>query len=80
MVATAPTSTCPGCGSPDVYKTVKPISSGGGYSPDLLPGLHPWYGSAKLHGLLCARCGLYRQVADEAALQRLRESPKWRRS
>lgn len=59
--------------------TVKPIVSGGGYAPDLLPGLHPWYGGGRLHVVLCGDCGLHRQFAEPDARARLRTSPKWRR-
>lgn len=59
--------------------SLKTITAGGGYAPDLLPGLHPWYGSGKMRAVLCADCGLYRQYADTDARERVRTSPKWQR-
>jgi hypothetical protein len=70
---------CPNCGSAELYVCVKPVPSGGGYAPDLLPGLHPWFRGAKLRNVLCASCGLLRQFADEAAREIVRTSGKWRR-
>lgn len=74
-----PAPSCPACGSHELYMSTKPITAGGGYAPDLLPGLHPWYSSGRLHAVVCAACGLYRQYADRNARQRLPSSPKWRR-
>ena len=74
-----PKPTCPECGGSDLYETVKPVPSGGGYAPDLLPGLHPWYRAARLRVVVCAGCGLHRQFASEEAQRMLRHSPKWRR-
>jgi hypothetical protein len=79
MASQKPEPTCPGCGSSELYVTVKAIGSGGGHAPDLLPGLHPWYRSARLRGVLCGHCGLYRQYAEAEALRMLRNSPKWQR-
>lgn len=70
---------CPNCGGRDLYVTKKPISSGGGYAPDLLPGLHAWFRAGKLMAVLCADCGLYRQFADSDARARVRSSPKWQK-
>jgi hypothetical protein len=70
---------CPNCGGRDLYVTTKPISSGGGYAPDLLPGLHAWFRAGKLRAVLCADCGLYRQFADEDARLAVRSSSRWQK-
>lgn len=70
---------CPHCGGDDLYVTSKPVPAGGGYAPDLLPGLHPWYRSARLHAVLCAKCGYYAQFAEEEARRAVQSSPKWRK-
>ena len=71
--------TCPNCGGSDLFVTEKAIGSGGGYAPNLLPGLGRLFAGARLHAVLCADCGLYRQFADETARERVRSSLKWRR-
>lgn len=70
---------CPNCGSDRLHVTVKPIPSGGGYAPDLLPGLHGWFTGGRMRAVLCEACGLYRQFADEEARRRVASSSKWRR-
>jgi len=78
MSEAAPPS-CPGCGSQDLYVSLNPINAGGGYAPDLLPGLHAWFSSGKMRAVLCAECGLYRQYADANARERVRTSTKWQK-
>jgi hypothetical protein len=70
---------CPSCGSQDLYVSLHPINAGGGYAPDLLPGLHSWFKSGKMRAVLCAGCGLYRQFADANACERVRSSIKWQK-
>lgn len=72
-------SPCPECGSSDLHKPEKPVSSGGGYAPDLLPGLSSVFKSGKLDVVLCGNCGLIRLYARREALERLRSSKKWDR-
>jgi hypothetical protein len=74
-----PDPICPNCGGKDLYVTVKTIPSGGGYSPDLLPGLRVWFGGGKFRAVVCTSCGLYRQFADEDARVRIKSSSKWTR-
>jgi hypothetical protein len=75
----AVSSACPNCGGQDLYVSLHPINAGGGYAPDLLPGLHSWFKSGKMRALLCAGCGYYRQFADADACARLSNSAKWRK-
>ncbi len=71
---------CPSCGSSNVFTYDKPISAGGGYSPNLLPGLGGFFGGAKVEVVVCADCGLLRQFASEEARQKLRGGAKrWTR-
>lgn len=79
MSSKEPAPTCPGCGSNSLYISAKGIPGGGGYAPDLLPGLHPWYRSGRLRAVVCADCGLYRQFVEEPARDAVRHSAKWRR-
>ena len=72
-------SPCPSCRSSNVYRTKKPISSGGGYAPNLLIGVGPWYKSARVKVVVCAECGLIRQLAEREARQGLRDADKWER-
>lgn len=72
--------TCPECGGKDLFETVGTIRAGGGYAPDLLPGLHGWLRGGNMRAVLCADCGLYRQFADGEARERLRTAGngKWK--
>jgi transcription elongation factor Elf1 len=79
MKASDPAPTCPNCGGNDLFTTVGSISSGGGYAPNLLPGLAKIFHSGKLRAVLCADCGLYRQFAEPDARERVRVSGRWRR-
>lgn len=73
------TDACPNCAGKDLYVTCNPLGSGGGYAPNYLPGLGPWYRSARLRVVLCGSCGLMQWFADPDALAALPTSPKWRR-
>lgn len=73
-------SPCSSCGGRSLYKTRKPISRGGGYAPNLLPGLTSAFGSAKvIDVVVCSDCGLVRLFAQRQALARLSTSDKWSR-
>jgi DNA-directed RNA polymerase subunit RPC12/RpoP len=73
-------SACPNCESARLYKTKRPVSSGGGYAPDLLPGLGRFWSSEKLDVVVCQDCGLMRLFARTEARARLQSSPKWQRT
>lgn len=72
-------SSCPNCGGGNNYRTVKPVSAGGGYAPNYLPGLGSWYAAEKFHVVVCRDCGLTRWFASDAARRRLTESSRWQR-
>jgi predicted nucleic-acid-binding Zn-ribbon protein len=73
------TVVCPTCGGTEFYRAIKPISAGGGYAPNLLPGLGTWRGAEQFHVVLCANCGLTRLFARQEALEKLPTSSKWER-
>ena len=68
---------CPECGGSSLYRAE--ASSGGGYAPTYLPGLGPWYGSARFDIVLCQSCGLTRFFAQRQALEKVGSSSKWKR-
>ena len=70
---------CPNCDSENAYRTSEPVSAGGGYAPNYLPGLAGFLGSSKVHLVVCRDCGLMRVFAAPEALERLGESKKWQR-
>lgn len=70
---------CPSCGSSNVYRYEKPISAGGGYSPNLLPGLGSFFSGSRVEVVVCGDCGLLRQFASEEARKRLPGTARWRR-
>ncbi len=72
-------SPCPNCESKDLFKTVKPVSSGGGYAPNYLPGIGGTFGSAKFDVVVCNSCGLTRWFAETEARRKLSTSKKWER-
>jgi hypothetical protein len=74
-----PESPCPSCKSTNVFRTRKPISSGGGYAPNLLPGVSNVFGSRYVRVVVCGDCGLLRQFVDREALQKLRQAKQWER-
>jgi DNA-directed RNA polymerase subunit RPC12/RpoP len=70
---------CSNCQGKRLFKTKKPVSSGGGYAPDVLPGLSTMWKSGKLDVVVCQDCGLVRSFARPEAIEKLEESPKWQR-
>jgi hypothetical protein len=70
-------SPCPNCRSKTLYRSIKPVSAGGGHAPDHLPGLGGTFSSEKFHIVLCADCGLTRFFARPEALTKLSASKKW---
>jgi hypothetical protein len=54
MDTNARVSPCPNCGSRNLFRTVNPVSAGGGYSPDFLPGLGHWLGTSSSLTSSCA--------------------------
>ena len=71
---------CPECRSDEVYESTKVVDSttiGG----ELLPGLAPGaFSSAKLRPVVCGNCGLLRFFLAAEALDKLRDSSKWKRA
>ncbi len=72
-------SPCPNCESSRQYRTVKPVSAGGGYAPNYLPGLGSMWSAEKFDLVACGDCGLIRYFARDAARAKLSESSKWER-
>ena len=72
-------SNCPECGQGNLYSS-RPVSAGGGYAPNYLPDLGTLFASAKLTVVVCRDCGLTRFFASKPALEKLRESGKWRKA
>lgn len=72
-------SSCPNCGGGNLYRTVKPVSAGGGYAPNYLPGLGAWYAAEKFDIVVCRDCGLTRWFASEKARRALQDSSRWQR-
>ena len=66
---------CSECGSSDIRMTT--VFAGGGYAPDLLPGAHPWWKSAKLEIYVCCTCGYFQYFVPESGLAAVRESKKF---
>ncbi len=73
------TPACPTCGGTELYRSAKPVSAGGGYAPNYLPGLGSWRGAEKVYVIICHTCGLTRLFARQEALDRLPSSDKWER-
>ena len=71
-------STCPECGHSNLYSS-SPVSSGGGYAPNYLPGLGGFLSSAKFTVVVCKDCGLSRFFASKAARAKISDSGKWRK-
>ena len=70
------TKLCPECGSDKIYRYQKPVYTGGGYGPDLVPGVSGW-GMAKMIPVVCTNCGYIRQFADDATTSKIESSKKW---
>ncbi|HJQ39982.1 MAG TPA: hypothetical protein VKB93_22795 [Thermoanaerobaculia bacterium] len=67
---------CPECGGSDIRMTT--VWSGGGHSPDLLPGVHPWWKSGQLEVYVCCACGYFQYFVPERFLSKVRESGKFK--
>jgi predicted nucleic-acid-binding Zn-ribbon protein len=70
---------CPNCQSRNLYKTNKPVASGGGYGPNLLPGLGRWFREGRFDLLVCRDCGLTQFFVHEEDRGDLDDSKKWER-
>ena len=71
-------STCTDCGSSNLFRS-KPVTSGGGYAPDYLPGLRNFWRAAKFEMVLCKDCGLTRFIASPEARENVSDSKDWQR-
>jgi predicted nucleic-acid-binding Zn-ribbon protein len=71
-------ASCPNCGGQNQYAS-RPVSAGGGYAPNYLPGLGGLIGSGKFQLVCCEDCGLTRFFARAEATAKLRDSSKWTR-
>ena len=68
---------CPHCGGDRLFRSSKPVSAGGGYAPNYLPGLGALWSAGKFHLLVCQDCGLTRMFASPEAREKLATSSKW---
>ena len=71
-------SPCPNCGSGNLHRS-KPISAGGGYAPNYLPGLGRLLRSGKFELVVCRDCGLTRFFAGPEAREKLGQAGQWQR-
>jgi len=71
---------CPNCESGDQYRSIKPVSAGGGHAPNFLPGLGSLFRAARFEIVVCRECGLTRWFASEEARRTLSESKRWKRA
>lgn len=70
--------TCPNCRGRELYRSKRPVGSGGGYAPNYLPGLGSFLRcSARLEVVVCSDCGLTRFFASPEARAKLSSSTKW---
>jgi predicted nucleic-acid-binding Zn-ribbon protein len=72
---TPPLTTCPHCGSADLY--THNVEAGGVHGPNLLSGLGGFLSFATFDVVLCATCGRCEFFADERARQNA--TTTWRR-
>lgn len=70
-------SPCPNCGSRRLYKSPE-VNSGGGSSPNYLPGLGSFWASGQFNLIVCRDCGLTRFFASTKARTKLSESDQWK--
>ncbi len=68
---------CPGCGGNTLYGSR--AAAGGGYAPELLPGLGGFFSPATFIVVVCSDCGLTRFYAPPEARAKLEGSKKWSR-
>ena len=69
---------CMDCGGHELHRTTRPVSAGGGYAPNYLPGLGRW-SAEKFYIIVCRGCGLTQWFARHEALDKLPHSSKWER-
>jgi predicted nucleic-acid-binding Zn-ribbon protein len=77
--ATPMAASCPDCGKTNLFRTVAPISAGGGQAPNYLPGLGTLFFAAKFQLVVCQDCGLTRFYVAKEGLEKLPKSEKWKR-
>ena len=70
---------CGECGDSNIYTTTV-SAGGGGHSPDLLPGAHPWWKGGKLEVYVCGACGHFQYFVPSDTLRLVRESRKFKRA
>jgi hypothetical protein len=70
-------SACPNCKGTRLFRTAGPVSAGGGYAPNYLPGLGSVWKAEKFDVVVCEECGLTRLFAGADARARLASSKKW---
>jgi hypothetical protein len=79
MVTTRRVAPCPNCSSGNLFRSRKPVSAGGGYAPNYLPGLGGFFLSGRFHVVVCRDCGLTRFFAHRDATAKLGDSGRWER-
>jgi len=72
------TKQCPECGSRGIYTTQ--VAARGGYGPDLLPGVHPWYRTGKLDVYVCGKCGYYQLFVPDKDIPGVKSSKKFKKN
>ena len=70
---------CPNCGGGNLFLSLKEVSAGGGHAPNYLPDLGGFFAAEKFRVVVCSDCGLTRFFARMSAVEKLRESEKWKR-
>jgi predicted nucleic-acid-binding Zn-ribbon protein len=71
-------SPCPNCDGKNLYRS-RPISAGGGYAPNYLPGLGGFLRVEKFQLVTCRDCGLTRFFARREATEKLANASQWER-
>jgi hypothetical protein len=69
------TKRCGECGESKIRTAT--VSAGGGYSPDLLPGAHPWWKGGTLEIYICGVCGHLQFFVPEKQLDDVATSEKF---
>ncbi len=72
-------SACINCEGTNLFRTTSPVSAGGGYAPNYLPGLGSFLRTEKFGLVVCEDCGLVSFFASPAARAQLSSSSKWTR-
>lgn len=72
---------CSECGSEEVYKYKKPVTTHGGYGPNLIPqtGRSIFSPGARVETFVCTDCGLVRLYAVEETRAQIGKSKHWKR-